>query len=137
MPRNKPTKEELIKIAKLGGSDKDLYLLNKIKEIVDDIEEIDGVIDENDEELRRLSRAMDLLSSHMEEAIKMTTTEMTSKIDDLRKEMSNLIVGTVGPRLSLQNDMALLKFDKKGQTYSDETTLADQIDEKINDKKSK
>jgi len=30
-----------------------------------------------------------------------------------------------------------LKFDKKGQTYSDETTLADQIDEKINDKKSK
>lgn len=125
MPRNKPTKEELLQLAELGGDDKELFLLDKITAFKDEIEEIDQTLEETDEEIKELEKSLKESGNTLDSKIEQTRQELDSKVQELSAVISKIdFTSSVKEIIQHVSDTGILKGqDGKTPTKKELTAI--------------
>lgn len=125
MPKNKPTKEDLLKLAELGGDDKELFLLDKITAFKDEIEEIDQTLEETDEEIKELEKSLKESGTTLDSKIEQTRQELDSKVQELSAAIAKIdFTSSVKEIIQHISDTGILKGqDGKTPTKKELTAI--------------
>lgn len=89
MPK-KPTQEDIVNLARKGGNDAHLFVLEKVLDVKEDVSELELAIVGTENKLSTLDDKVTSLTTDIDSTISEMEEDVLDKISSLEKELSNL-----------------------------------------------